>query len=209
MRYSAALLVKQSAAQLNYHFRKAQKAGKGMVVPDAFEYIPTKEQKDGNKWADDQTVSDFKEMRGQFTYDGDTIYFCIDEIQVLKNRLKFIEHKKPPGDPKQKWYRENSIIQVAFYQSLLLYADSKLLVPSSFSSAISPISTRNFKITWILNCGGDKYRITVKDHLKIMRFFLTKLRASRDYNTSKRFDQSWKHKEWQGWFKELVRYRKL
>lgn len=175
-----------------------------MVVPDAFEKLPTEEQKKGNEWALANSESVLQEMRGQYDLAGDTIYFCFDEVEDGRV-IRLIEHKKPPDDPTQDWYLQNSIIQVALYHSLILRSSKKLLVPSSFSFSTESLDLTGKKFKSVLNFGGVKYEVKPKDPEKILLFYFSKLNASKNYDQSRRFDERWKHKEWD-YFKNLIKY---
>lgn len=225
MRFSAALLVKQSCRQLNYHVRQNLKKGNNSAIPDAFSKLPTTEQLDGNKWADSQ-VKGLSEMRGQFHYRDHVIYFSFDEARVSpKGKLiTFVEHKKPSERGKiiqslgralndeefeesQLRYFRESVIQTALFRSLFHYSD-KILKPASFSKETCTLDCSNAKASFVLNFGGTRYRVYAPEPNMVARFYLTKLRASLDYEKSTRFDNSWKRREWE-FFKQYVKIHKI
>ena len=227
MRFSAALLVKQTCRQLNYHVRQNLKKGNNSAIPDAFSKLPTQEQIEGNEWADKQTKG-LSEMRGQFNYRDHTIYFSFDEVKPSPKgkRATLIEHKQPSNpnkgfkvengvkrsltteerDEASLRYFQMSVIQVALFAALFHFS-SKLLCPASFSKETENIDLQGVKVTFKLNFGGELYYVYIRSPIMIARFYLTKLRASLDYEKSLRFDNSWKNKEWQ-FFKDYVRVRK-
>ena len=227
MRFSAALLVKQSCRQLNYHVRQNLKKGNNSAIPDAFSKLPTPEQIEGNEWADKQTKG-LSEMRGQFDYHDHKIYFSFDEVRPSPNckRATLIEHKQP-SNPDKGFKVENgvkrsltaeerdeaflryfrmSVIQVALFAALFHFS-SKWLRPTSFSRETKNVNLQAAKVTFKLNFGGELYYVYIDKPNMIARFYLTKLRASLDYEKSCKFDNSWKNKEWQ-FFKDYVRVRK-
>ena len=161
-------------------------------------------------------------MLGQWDYwwnhQQHTIYFSFDEVKPSPNlkRATFIEHKMPSElghdedviehEMKVQRYLEKSFCQVALFQSLFHYS-SRWLRPSSFSKETVNLNLKDTRTCFKLNFGGSPYFVRVINPDQVLRFYLTKLRAAFHWDKSARFDESWKHKEWD-WMKEHVKVRR-
>ena len=230
MRYSAALLVKQTCRQINYHYRKAlQRISDdvgGDFVANSKNAGPTPQQQAGDAWAASKHVKgNFREMRGQFHYHNDIIYYCFDEVHRSLLKVDFIEHKMPtllegsgnPHEPAKRIddshleYLEQSLIQVAFYAALWNFSYRELK-PAQHSPEVKTLllnfeyglRSRNF----FLEFGGTSFKVVVTSPNMVARFYLTKLRAARDWSKSAKFDKAWKGKEWSFFSEHLKLYIK-
>lgn len=189
MFFSAAQLSKMSAAQICYLRGKEKKA-------------PTPRQIRGDSFAASHTTSHLVEMQSSYTRGDINIWFTVDEIREHRDRVYIVEHKM--AENAEDWFFKSSLIQTALLGSL---------------SGLSP----HFKTArWydgeenyyslpvehhaLLNFGGLYYKVNY-DLEKVMRFFLTKARASMSYTTARQFDATYKGKEWE-FLKDVVRYRK-
>jgi hypothetical protein len=215
--FSAALLVKRSANQLNRFYRKSLRNNEDVpkVFTEGFEAIPTEKQLEGNRQAEAKAVSPFIEMQGCFEHRDLKIYFSADEVIVKPRWYTLIEHKwlDPEKYERQRfesskkvadWFFKQALIQTAFIRALTKYSPSlatagyykgprhELQIPTRFSSRL---------------CFGDIIYSVTCDELKVMQFYLTKARAVRQYERAIRFDAKYKHNEWE-YFKESISYRK-
>jgi hypothetical protein len=204
--FSAALLVKRSANQLNRFYRKSLRNNKDApkVFTEGFEAIPTEKQLEGNRQAEAKAVSPFIEMQGCFDHRDLKIYFSADEVIVKPRCYTLIEHKWLESEKYEDWFFKQALIQTAFIRALTKYSPSlatagyykgprhELQIPTRFSSRL---------------CFGDKIYSVTCDELKVMQFYLTKARAVRQYERAIRFDAKYKHNEWE-YFKENISYRK-
>lgn len=104
MNISASLLIKSSLTQLVYKTKKKES------------YKVTKQQKDGNNYAEQVSKGLAQEMRGSYVTDNYTIFFCIDALKENTGiEIKYIkdENNYP------LWYLHSSILQSVFYATLI------------------------------------------------------------------------------------------
>lgn len=194
--FSASALAKKSAAQIKYL--------RDRPLPNA-----TPNQLLGNKNALERSTSVYLEMQGKFVHKDIEIYFSIDEVKADKNALTYVEHKIV-FETSGKDYFKDSLIQTAFYGALASYvntlATAKYFEGPKFKILIDSY-TRRPPIS-ILNFGGKCYKVKY-NRIEVMRFFLTKARASlADYDVARRFDFVYRGNEWD-YFKNFIRYRKV
>lgn len=198
MNLSAALLVKRSTLQLNRFFRKTPKGNKGILV-DPFEILPTEDQLEGNRQAEAKAVSKYLEMQSVFTHRNINIYFSIDEIVIKGGRYYLLEHKwLREKEATEDWFFRQSIIQTAFQGSLAHYSKD-FKTAGYFKKGEQHQLTLPQKYYSRLQFGDTSYDVKY-DSLQVIRFYLTKARALQDYGRSKRFDESYKHREHEYFF---------
>ena len=195
--FSASQLVKSSAKQILYLRDKPRPA-------------PSKNTEYGDKFAAQYTKSDFVEMGGSLVYKDLKICFTVDEVVPSVRKIQLIEHKSVREQ--DLWYFRSAMIQTAFYGSLARYTEQ--LKTASFHEGekhtiqMFPYQDMD-KIYSFLNFGGTYYRVTSLSHKDIIRFFLTKARASLDWKKASRFDKEYHHQEWDKYFRKLIKYRKV
>jgi len=184
---SCSNLIKQSAKQICFIRNKAKKA------------IVTKAQIAGNKSAEKNSKSEYKEMRGCYEADKFILFYCYDEIQISGKKLTFIEHKMA-NDP-QEWYFHQCLLQCAFYLALALENTNTVLFTSKFYQKqgnpflvldTDPFTIIHFKLMF----GKALYSITITDAKEIINFFIEKGRASLSYELAIEWDKQYKHKEY-------------
>jgi len=139
-----------------------------------------------------------EEMRGKYTNDrlGITINFSND---IVCND-KIIEVKSVNGKY-EDWYLQSSILQCAFYKSMMLLGARHLETASFYvnlgnervQTEIDP--SRN--IRYILIFGEEKYEIFVSNPYQIVGFFENKAVCSTDWTSAKRWDEMYKHREFE------------
>jgi hypothetical protein len=192
--FSGALLVKNSAKQLCY---------KRSHVPKS----PASEKKEeGNTWALEQAKSKYFEMQGEFVNKNLHIYFTIDEVRKRLSNLTLIEHKMV--DPEaSEWFFHSSLIQTAFFGAMAQHVD-KLYTAKFYKGDRHEILLESKTLKNVLNFGGKKWKVEF-DSSQVIRFFLTKARASLEYDSAIRFDKRYKHREWDDWFKDLIQFKKV
>lgn len=191
MKFSASELVKRSASQLLFKELKSlywQKSAK--VSP---------RQIKGNEFADEIVFKEeaAAEKRGVLAIDDDLIFFCVD---MVKDK-SFIEIKMVDNeDEYEDWYLKSSIMQSAFYATLLTqvktldtpkfkkkegYKQEVIAIPSDF----------DFQL-WF---GKQKFK--VYPNVKILNHYLKKIELinnsipTKDYDSCRIFDLKYKHKE--------------
>ena len=145
-----------------------------------------------------------KEMRGSLKVGGNTIYYCVDAIHGdTAYEAKSIQD---PNGIFPDWYLEQSILQVAFYKSMMMLNPSNTLVTASFRIADGyPEERINYsdKMRYKLLFGPDlRYDIKVNDPQTIIQLYSRKAEATSSYDAARAFDAKYKHTE----FKLLSEY---
>lgn len=212
MRHSAALLVKRSAAQLAYY---ASKNGFESTFPERTP-VTTAAQIAGDASAAKQSKSQFVEMSGVFnklniqTQKQMEIFHSIDELELISKRVYVIEHKHIESEAtKADWFFQASLIQTAFMGALVQFGERYYRTaryhPGEKHQVKLPIDGR---VITRLCMEGTYYAVTF-DPVKVMKFYLTKARAvEQKHEVAKRFDEAYKQKEWDSYFKDVISYRK-
>jgi hypothetical protein len=160
----------------------------------------------GDEWFKRVVKSPYIEMASSFTHRNIKIYFSIDEIQLINNRMYFYEYKMIE-DEYEDWFFKQALIQTAFYGALA--KDTKEFKTASFipnKNILKDLPVRRYSR---LVFGENIYRVSF-NRIPVLRFYLTKARviANPDYRQAIRFDNSWKFKEWD-WFKANISYKKI
>ncbi len=197
--FGAANLVKYSCKQL----------AKLSKYPTSFDSFHTEQVDEGAAFQKAQSVCPYIEMGSTFTYPSEQhgtihIKFCIDEIILYeKNKVYFVEHKLVK-EPVEDWYFKSCLIQAGFYKSLSDYCNYYQTASFVKGETYKLDLSNSLKYTR-LNFGGTWYSIIVRHPNEVIRFYLTKARASRNFGTAARFDEKFKHKEWGAFFKDFYR----
>jgi hypothetical protein len=195
---SASDLIKKSAKAICY-FRKKRQTFK-----------VTDRMIKGNEAAERKTISELKEMRGSYAIDNILIHYTFDEIQKEDNNITLIEHKNIEEDSiVEDWYVNYSILQLAFYYSLLLknkskeYYTAKFLRKQGYNTNYIKLSNDNI-ITAILYIGNDRYEVKPTAPTKIVNFYIDKANATFEYETAIEWDTKWKFKEYNHFKKNIL-----
>lgn len=117
MKFSASALVKNSARALCYQRTHTVKRNLAMMIK-------------GNELGA-KKVRGYPEMRGCYEFNGHAIFYCIDDI-IPGKVTRLIEHKSVQRKPAEPWYFLRSVVQTAFYHSLLLQNPCKDYYTASF-----------------------------------------------------------------------------
>lgn len=217
--YSASQLLKQSCKQMNYlDWQKNPSNDKLMTDWDQFKGS-TEAQLKGNEFAEEASKSDYKEMRGSFIFQSaqlnDTIQinYCFDEVRSLPSKNIVIEHKSiqfnEDDDVTSKEYLTDCVIQVGFYKALHEFSNKQYRTARFYEEAGWPVHTLNlsFKpIEFVLHLGDKWYKINTKEPGEILRFFVTKIKASKDFQKSRAFDLKYEDNSW-NYFKKFITRR--
>jgi hypothetical protein len=185
--FSVGKLCKQSASQILFLSNRPPQV------------VATPEQIAGIKYQSQVSLSKYKEMCGNSSISGKTLYYSWDEVQVKSGGiLRFIEHKKVAGDY-QNWYLNNSLLQTAIYAAFTL--KTRRLNTAKFYSALGnpvyTIDTRGASRKFFLKFGNETYRVSVTNTDKIRKFMKNKIKSLENYTLAKEFDSIWKHKEFE------------
>ena len=190
MFFSAAQLSKMSAAQICYLRDKPSPAPSDRMIR-------------GDSFADQHSQALTVEMQGCYRRGDIDLWFTIDEVRSKGRRIYLIEHKLTENA--ETWFFRSALIQTAFLAALAqqqpLLKTAKWKGEPSFSLDLTGQECHS-----VLNFGGLYYKVNA-DSEAVMRFFLTKARASREFTTAKRFDATYNKKEWD-YFKDAIKYRK-
>ena len=206
MKYSASDLVKRSAAQIIYLKDKLDSIlSRRMLNGEAYQSKIVKDESLSN------TVAD--EMRGCYTYidkkEGEIfndesveIFFCID---MIKNGC-FYEIKSVLDEDGNEtteypdWYLNSSLLQCAFYKSLLLRMNgNKLFTPKfrvreGYKKSAMDVDV-NAPYYLIFGTIGT-WEVVVNDPDAIIDFFKNKIHYIRGgYTWARDFDGQYKRKE--------------
>lgn len=195
--FSAAELVKKSTAQIWYKRKHPE------------EKKPSDRQLKGNEVAESKAISPFQEVGNYFPENltKSRIYYSIDEVRLSKHGLYLIEHKMV-DDPNNcpEWFLQSALIQTAFNSSMAMFVEhlrtAKFVKGDKYQLNISGLKVRPRLLF------GDTWYYVSCDERAVIRFYLTKARASLEYETAKRFDNTYKQKEWELYFKNLINFRK-
>ena len=150
-----------------------------------------------------------EEMRGKYVNNelGITINFSNDIVCTDK----IIEVKSVHGKY-EPWYLQSSILQCAFYKSMMLLGAWHLETASFYTNLGNPRVQTDIdasrKITYILIFGEEKYEIFVNDPYQIVRFFEHKAYCSLDWSTAKRWDEQYKRMEYEC-LKKFISYKMI
>ena len=188
MNFSAADLVKKSASQILY--KEVKK----------IQYKATERQLKGNNYADKivKKLNASDEKRGIIKLNNDDLlFFCIDMIYKNKHvEIKMVDNM----DSYEQWYLNSSIVQSAFYASLLRDVKTldtpQLRTKEGFKQEIVDVNHSNKFELWF---GKIKYSIESNDSLKehfIKKALLIKsCIETKDFDKCREFDKQYKFKE--------------
>ena len=139
-----------------------------------------------------------QEMRGKYQSElyGVTINFSNDIVCPDK-----IIEVKSVRQPYPDWYLHSSILQCAFYKSMMLLGARHLETASFYVNLGNKRVTTEFgdetrSIKYILIFGEEKYEILVDNPYQIVSFFEYKAACCNDWTSAKRWDEKYKHREW-------------
>lgn len=136
-----------------------------------------------------------EELAGCYQYKDIRIYFSNDIIcEKAVVEVKYID----PQRTVEEWFFRQSLLQAAFYYSLLLQANPKRLETAKFkinAGASMVVFNYTKDISYYLQFGSNLYQITRVNHEKIVDFFTKKAIATSSWDTAREFDNSFKHKE--------------
>lgn len=218
--FSASDLIKRSCAQIVYLHNKQKQIYTDMMQNGTkYQEKIIDEEKIKNQVAD--------ELRGCYTYSNINekfinkpilfhIFFCID---MLKNN-EFYEIKSILDENGNnittypQWYFNNSLLQCAFYKSLLMNLDTDKLYTPKFrikegykKQCIQINNNANYYLKF-----GDVglYQIDVLNPEKIIEFYKNKINHIYfyDYDIARKFDYQFKWKEYD-FLNQYFTYKKI
>lgn len=147
-------------------------------------------------------------MCGAFQHRNIRIYFSADELFVGPRGISLLEYKMTK-DEAADWYFQSSVIQAACYGAMARYSDKKFRTMTLYRSiADHSLDLAKKKTVHSRLIFGEQKFTIVSDDIACIRFLLTKARASLTFDRAKRFDATYKHREWELWFKERVEVRR-
>jgi len=196
IKYSAADLIKKSCRQIVFLRNKKEQIVSAMQRKGIqFQSKITNEIKEQNKGE----VAE--ELRGSYSYNNKTIFFCIDLYfnECFYEVKSIFDEDGNVSDIYDDWYLNNSLLQCAFYKSLLMLGDNdKLFTPKfrlreGFEFKVQEINKLNDYFLIFGNVG--KYKIDVLDPEAIVDFYKYKIESLEDYNAASAFDAKFKRKE--------------
>ena len=190
--FSAADLVKRSAAQIKYLRDRRDKQIK--TITEKMQFGQNYQHQVAQK------MEAAEEFRTSVTIDDIVIFACHDIVC----QDKLVEIKTTQFGTEQ-WYLESCLLQVAFYKSLVMLSDGYMFTPKfrikeGYKKECKKI---NKLIPYYLQFGETKYIVDVKNPSTIVDYFVTKAKATlNSYADARNYDEKHKFKH----FKELKRY---
>lgn len=189
--FSASNLVKKTCKQLKYLRDK--------------EKVTTEEQLAGEKHQHDiaERLGCCEEMKTTFVHDDITIFACHDIV----NNDFIAEVKDTSQFEVKEYYKQKSMLQAAFYKSLLMNTGGILTTPEfrrkqGYDKQEMVVDNN---IEYRLMFGDETYKIEVGDSFSIISYFLVKAKTSLlSYEEILEYERYHKHKEYeelQGCFK--------
>ena len=162
-------------------------------------------QEYGNRKAQEKTKQ-YSELSITFEHSDITIVGCVDEIRVTGRNLLFIEHKNTESEAPY-WLETQGVIQIACLEAIYAYRKNKLLKSASFIPA-KQILYEEKPVKSFLWINKDRFLLSIdpNNYKNIIRFLLTKIRASAKWESATKFDEAFKHKEWD-YFKQFITYK--
>jgi len=189
--FSAADLVKRSANQINFLRERREKIISARI--SAGVKYQHKEVEKLNMQAE--------EMRSIYKVKNFVIFASHDSITKDGN---CVEIKSIEGEWKD-WYLESSLLQCAFYLSIIKGSDGTIVTPSfrvkEGYDRVCSIIDKNCR--YFLHFGDvADYEIQVRNYKRILEYFTKKAEATLDKQSAIIYDSNHKFKH----FKELKRY---
>lgn len=221
MNYSAADLVKRSAAQIVYLTSTGTRPDvtPGMKNGEAYQNAFVEKQ-----IADGINMS--QELCGHWTIDRfdekkeyDVVYFCVDaycETFDADNRTKgiFTEVKQVRDvNNYPQWYFESALVQCAFYKAMLeMVVDTNILVTPKFrlDEGFPFVKTEVDRYGEYHLKFGDvgTFNVWLTNPDPILMFFKDKVESLKGYSTARTFDAKYKHKEYE-YLREYIKFERI
>lgn len=150
-----------------------------------------------------------EEMRGKYINNalGITINFsndivCDDKIIEVKS----VHGKYEP------WYLQSSILQCAFYKSMMILGARHLETASFYvnlgNKRVETDIDTSRAIRYILIFGEEHYEIFVSDPYQIVGFFENKAINCGDWDSARKWDGMYKHHEYEA-LKQCIKYKSI
>jgi hypothetical protein len=184
---SASDLIKKSAMQIKY------------LRDHTVEKVVTPSQLEGEQFQNTQAIDleAVQEMRGIYKKNDLMIFFVND--MILPNRIiecKSVDLSRETPD----WYFESSVLQAAFYKSLLMNTNGILTTPTfklnkGYKNTTIKVDP-NIEYQLLFGSVYFSIQITKKQSLKIIQYFVDKAIATYDWNTAKEYDRVHKFKHY-------------
>ena len=196
-KFSASDLVKRSACQIKY------------LLNNKLDIKASKKQLQGLNHQNElgNKLNAKQEYRGIYKNDNIIIYYCNDLI--LNDKI--VEVKNVEGKI-EDWYFQSSILQTAFYKSLILNSDGVLETPQfkidqDYKREVIHI---NINLPYYLYFGDEKYLVTVKEPEYIIDFFYNKakLTITESYYYLRLYDSKNRYNQF-SLLKECFSYKKI
>lgn len=202
MNYSASELVKRSAAQLLYlrtHNNIQQTMTQRAIMGEEYQHNYVSSERSCN-----DTV--YEEMAGCYRSGGDTIFFSVD---MVKNGTCY-EIKSVSNDiPLEDWYLKSSVLQCAFYKSLIANMNTNILRTAKFmlrnGSPYKEVYVDRQRPYHLILGNVGEWQVDIVNDGVILDFYLNKIAHLDSYDSARKFDSMYKHREYEA----LSRYIKL
>lgn len=181
--FSASVLVKKSAAQIKYlRDNPTYEVSENALIGEQFQHAIAKE------------LNADEEMSTRLELDEIVLYASHDIVTD-----KYVQEIKSVFGEAPQWYLESSILQTAFYKSMIMLSTGKMLtsafrVAQGYESKSIEVST---DIEYRLKFGEDVYVVEVSNPKAIVDYFAQKAKSTFDYDTAREYDRMHKFKHFQ------------
>lgn len=186
--FSAASLVKSSAAQIIFYRNNPRTITQGITVGTEYQHKVS-------QLLGDNVV---EEMRTSLQIGDDIIINACHDI-VASNYILEVKMVTPYEGAVDKWYLDSCILQCALFKALLMESDGHICTPKFMvDQGIKEISMDiDTQLRYLLMFGKALIEIEVPDSKALLRYFVNKAKATldNDYIKAKAWDSQHKHKE--------------
>jgi hypothetical protein len=196
-KYSAADLIKKSAMQLVFLRNRRDRIVTAMQLRgQQFQSKISAEMREKNK--------DFyaEELRGVYEDNVNQfqIFFCVDlysndEFYEIK---AILDKEGNETEEYEKWYLDNSILQVAFYKALLIAGKNDTLYTPKFRLKEGykfQSQSVNVNANYYLLFGKKEYRVHITDTEPFISYYTDKILHLQNYDTARKWDEYHKFKD--------------
>ena len=198
--FSAADLVKKSASQIKYLRDKMISIHTWRMDHGIQFQKQIAEQKE-------ESAEEFRTSLEDPNPESDIVVFATHDVVCPD---KIIEVKTTEFGAEQ-WYLESSLLQTAFYKSLIMTSNGDMFTPKfrikeGYKKEYRKVDT---SIPYHLQFGDDEYDVEVKDPYEIISYFLYKAKISLgSYDECRAYDAVHKFKHFED-LKHCFDYKKI
>lgn len=187
--FSAATLVKSSAAQIRYYRDNPKPVTVNQVTGESYQHkVASLLNSIGEELKTSVLITDEQII----------INACHDII--TERYLLEVKNVTPYEGGVDKWYLESSILQCAFYKTLVMLSNGNLTTPKfRLDAGVKNFSTRiDTDIRYLLLFGEALLEVNVTNPSGILEYFVNKAVSTLySYDNAKAWDNIHKHREFE------------